>query len=96
MDALWHADTIREVYEIWITLKRRVKMIYRKFTGQKPGNLVEESLVRQQWWPLQKEYITNDYRLVKIDYHVAGNFISSFLLTYSDESKSPLLGYDDE
>ena len=81
------------MFETWRPLVRLVIKNYKKFTGQKPGNVLTDSLVKQQWWPLQSKIIANDYKLVKIAYHDTGKFICSFELSYSDGTRSPLFGF---
>jgi len=86
------ADSLKDVYEAWKPLHKRVYITYKNCTGQKPGNVIGDSFVSQKWWPLQREYMTNDYRLVKVAFGDNGLYIYSFQLSYSDGSTSPLLG----
>jgi len=43
---LWYAKTLRDVYETWRPLDRYVTVNYKKFTGQKPGNILDDNFVK--------------------------------------------------
>ena len=93
MKEIVYAETLKELYEAWKPLHKRVYLTFKKFKGQKPGHMIGDALISEDWWPLDYKCRRNDFRLVKIAFHDIGEFICSFKLTYSDDTVSPILGY---